>query len=138
MKKNNSEQCFPVKQHILSAYWDSLPVCALLHIMQFTVMLLCSLLTCLLQVQQVDLTLPSLDMGQRSHLLAIVCEDCELVDGVTFIGSGKNIAVPFMSVLGSRLLYSLLFKQSCNRPGKTLFVNFRRLTLFSGLHTYNT
>ena len=38
-----------------------------------------SLYTCFLQVLHTDFTFQSFDLGQNSHLFAIVCESCELI-----------------------------------------------------------
>ena len=66
-----------------SGYIGPPPMPALPYLMQVTVILLSSLHACLLQVQNVYITLRSYDLGHNPYILGLVCEDCKFFGGVT-------------------------------------------------------
>ena len=116
---------------------DSL-ISAFFHFVQVAVILLWLLHTCFFQVLHTDFTFQFFNLEQNSHLFALVCEGCELAEGVATAVSGNILEITDPRLFSRQMFWSLLFRLSCNSTRLTFLMNLRCFNLFCGLWTYRT
>ena len=79
---------------------DSPLTYAFLHFVQVTVILLWSLHASFLLVLHADFSFRSFDLGQNSHLFALVRDSFELVEGVVTAASDNIFEIPALRLFG--------------------------------------